>query len=416
MAQQQNPDNTVNLQPKHPGKSFGFGKNSAFGIIIASICILVYLGALVSVIIRINTSMEKQQIIAEQEFYDIADLATSAGVSGFFMDEEFTVTIQKALSESTALEGLIIYGSKGEYPFEKERGKAIVWVNNSPRFRNRFDFSRQPLYLPLRIQNLRNVNIQAVAGALDYNELAGILKQAMFLVAASLGLAFLTLLTESLRKKGRNPNVSRKNTRQTVEAQPGTERPGAGIPGAGKPAAGKPGAGKPAAGGSYSQRGRVVREENTEIRLNEELQRCVAGDHDLTFLAMELKIPCDDAYYARFAADAARFFSSRDFVCEKGAQGISVICPALSLDAGFLNADEFHNRVMGKYPGLFKSKTDLCMGISSRSGRPVSAERLIFEAEESLERAMMDPVSHIVAFKSDPEKYKAFMESQGQNS
>jgi hypothetical protein len=34
----------------------------------------------------------------------------------------------------------------------------------------------------------------------------------------------------------------------------------------------------------------------------------------------------------------------------------------------------------------------------------------MFEAEEALERAMMDPVSHIVAFKSDPEKYRAFME------
>jgi hypothetical protein len=338
------------------------------------------------------------------------DLATSAGVSGFFMDEDFVVTIQKALNESTTLEGLIISGPNGEYPFEKERGKAIIWVNNSPRFRNRFDFSRQPLYLPLRIQGLRNVNIQAVAGALNYNELTGILKQAMFLVAASLGLAFLTLLMESLRKASggkRSPIISReKGTKQTAEAQPDMEKPGTG----------KPGAGIPAAGGSYSQRGRVVREENTEIRLSEELHRCIATEHDLAFLAMELKIPCDDVYYARFAADAARFFSSRDFVCEKGAQGISVICPGLSLDAGFLNADEFHNRVMGKYPGLFKSKTDLCMGISACSGRPVNADRLIFEAEEALERAMMDPVSHIVAFKSDPEKYKAFMESHGQNN
>jgi hypothetical protein len=315
------------------------------------------------------------------------------------MDEDYIATIQKALSESTALEGLIVSGPNGEYPFEKERGKAIVWVNNSPRFRNRFDFSRQLLYLPLRIQGLRNVNIQAVAAALNYNELAGILKQAMVLIASSLGLAFLTLLLESLRKASggkRSPVISREKSNQTVDAQPS--------------------AGKPAAGGSYSQRGRVVREENTEIRLSEELERCVIAGHDLAFLVMELKIPCDDAYYARFAADAARFFSSRDFVCEKGAQGISIICPGLSLDAGFLNADEFHNRVMGKYPGLFKSKTDLCMGISARSDRPVNAERLVFEAEEALERAMMDPVSHIVAFKSDPEKYKAFMESHNQNN
>jgi hypothetical protein len=168
-----------------------------------------------------------------------------------------------------------------------------------------------------------------------------------------------------------------------------------------------------AAGGSYSQRGRIVREENTETRLTEELQRCAAAGQDLAFISIEYKPAADETFYARFAADAARFFASRDFVCEKGEKGISVICPGFNLDTGFLNADEFHNRIMGKYPDFFKSKTDLCMGLSARTGRPVNAERLMFEAEEARERALMDPVSHIVAFKSDPEKYKAFMESRG---
>jgi hypothetical protein len=34
------------------------------------------------------------------------------------------------------------------------------------------------------------------------------------------------------------------------------------------------------------------------------------------------------------------------------------------------------------------------------------------EASEALERALADPVSHIVAFKSDPEKYRAFIAAQ----
>jgi hypothetical protein len=163
-----------------------------------------------------------------------------------------------------------------------------------------------------------------------------------------------------------------------------------------------------------SERGRVIREENTESRLTEELQRCAAGGHDLAFIIMEFKPSPEESFYARLAADAARFFSSRDFVCEKGEKGIAVICPGLSLDAGFLNADEFHSRIIGKYPVVFKSKTDLCMGISAQSQRPVKAERLMFEAEEALERAMLDPVSHIVAFRSDPEKYREFMAARGQ--
>jgi hypothetical protein len=350
------------------------------------------MGVLVYVIIGINENMNKRRLVAEQEFYDIADLASSAGLLSF-MDETFNDIILNALKRSSALEGLIISGPNGEEGFEKEPGRALTWVNNSPRFRNRFDFSRQQLYQQLRIQGLRNVNIQAVAGAFDYAEISKILKQALLPVILSLVLAFFTLLISALNRKpgmaAANQKEKKTETAETVKEKP-----------------------KQNAGG-YSERGRIVREENTEGRLTEELRRCAAAGHDLSFIAMEFKLTIDDTSYARFAADTARFFSSRDFICEKGERGVSVICPGLNLDAGFLNAGEFHTRVMGKYPSLIKTKTDLCIGLSSRSGRPVDAERLMFEAEEALERAMMDPISYIVAFKSDPEKYRAFMESRG---
>ena len=372
------------------------GKTSIVGIVVAAICILVYLAALVSVIVRVNTSMEQYRLAAEQEFYDLADLASSAGVLSF-MDETFIKIIQNALDTSRTLEGVIISGPNGEYGFEKERGKALTWINNAPRFRNPIDLSRQTLYQPLRIQGLRNVNIQAVAGALDYAEFAQILKQALILIASALALAFLTLLIESSRKgswagRGKTANAAGNAAGKVAGEKPTTE--------------------KPAAGGSYSQRGHVVREENIESRLTEELRRCAVNGQDLAFMVIEYKSISEEGFYARFAADAARFFSSRDFVCEKGERGIAVLCPGFNLDTAFLNADEFHNRIMGKYPALFNAKTDLCIGISACAGRPVNAERLMFEAEEALERAMMDPVSHIVAFKSDPEKYKAFMESR----
>jgi len=379
-------------------------KTSVLGIIIASICILVYLGALVSVIIRINTSMEQYRLAAEQEFFDLADLASSAGVLSF-MDETFVEIIQKAVDASKTLEGVIISGPNGEYGFEKERGKALNYVNGSPRFRSSFDFSRHVMYQPLRIQGLRNVNIQAVAGAIDYAELSEILKQALFLIASALILAFFTLIVESTRKGRVTYNKPRAEARQDKDTNKTAGKT------AGQTAGPAPAY---AAGGSYSERGRVVREENAETRLTEELQRCAAAGQDLAFISIEYKPAADETFYARFAADAARFFTSRDFVCEKGEKGISVICPGFNLDTGFLNADEFHNRIMGKYPDFFKGKTDLCMGLSARTGRPVNAERLMFEAEEALERALMDPISHIVAFKSDPEKYKAFMESKDQ--
>jgi hypothetical protein len=310
------------------------------------------------------------------------------------MDETFNDIILNALKRTVALEGLIISGPNGEEGFEKEQGRALSWVNNSPRFRNRFDFSRQPYFQQLRIQGLRNVNIQAVAGAFDYTEISKILKKALLPVIISLVLAFFTLLMSFLRRRQdikQKPDIKQKEKKA---AEPAKEAP------------------KQNTRGGYSERGRIVRQENTENRLTEELRRCATAGQDLTFIAMEFKPVIDDPSYARFAADTARFFSSRDFICEKGERGFSVICPGLNLDAGFLNAGEFHTRVMGKYPSLIKAKTDLCIGLSARSGRPVDAERLMFESEEALERAMMDPISFIVAFKSDPEKYRAFMDAQ----
>jgi hypothetical protein len=371
-------------------------KTSVIGIIIACICIIVYMGVLVYVIIGINTNMNQRRLVAEQEFYDIADLASSAGLLSF-MDETFNDIILNALKRCVALEGLIISGPNGEEGFEKEPGRALTWVNNSPRFRNRFDFSRQQLYQQLRIQGLRNVNIQAVAGAFDYTEISKILKQALLPVILSLVLAFFTLLMSSLSRK---PVIAAKQKEEKQREEKKAPEPAREAP-------------KQQTRGGYSERGRIVRQENTELRLTEELRRCAEAGQDLSFIAMEFKPAIDDPSYARFAADTARFFSSRDFICEKGERGFSVICPGLNLDAGFLNAGEFHTRVMGKYPSLIKAKTDLCIGLSARSGRPIDAERLMFEAEEALERALMDPISFIVAFKSDPEKYRAFMESRG---
>ena len=364
------------------------GKYSVIGIAIAAACILVYLGSLISVIVRISDSMDRYRLIAEREFFSLTDQASAAAIISF-MDDAFIDYIQSELEKTETIEGLIITGPLGRYPFEKERGRAIYFdENNSPRLRYRFGFSRDRHFSTL-VTGQRNSNIEAVARAMDSNELAAILTNAMILISIALAVSIVTLLAESMQ------------SRVLSEAKTGDAGVNRGRP-------------KYSGKGIYSDRSGAVREENTELRLTEELRKCAAAGQDLVFIAMEFKPQAEGNVYARFAADAARFFTSREFVCEKGEKGIAIICPGLNLDAGFLNANEFHNRIIGKYPAVFKSKTDVCMGLSARSQRPVNAERLIFEAEEALERALMDPVSHIVAFKSDPDKYRAFMQQRGQ--
>lgn len=422
-------------------------KTSAVSAVIASACIVVYVAALVSTAFRIYVSVDQRRTAAEQEFFDIADLATSAGVLGF-MDEPFIETINDALIASITLEGLIISGPGGEYAFERERGKAINWVNSSPRFKSRFDFSGQALYRNLQIAGLRNVTIQAVAGALDYPLLTSILKQTLLVVLAALTLAFFTLVMESLLGKSTDkrryapyedggdevpyrspepPAAEAQTAGRTVShnaAAEGMRHEEAAV--VARPAPVEtppPKAEEPepfippkddAPKGLYSPHGNIGWEEYTADRLESELHRCASYEQDLVFIMMEYKFSknLSGAFYNQFAEEAVRFFTTRDMLFEKGERGMAVIFPNIDLESGFAKSDEFHSRILNKFPGAFKSKTDFCIGLSSRSGRLVDAKRLMFEASEALERALVDPVSHIVAFKSDPDKYRAFIASQ----
>ncbi|MDR2103408.1 MAG: hypothetical protein LBP42_04815, partial [Treponema sp.] len=120
--------------------------------------------------------------------------------------------------------------------------------------------------------------------------------------------------------------------------------------------------------------------------------------------------------YVRFAEETVNFFALRDLIFEKGKKGITVINPNMDLDQGFMKSEEFHTRLLQTLPEFLTGRSDLCIGLSSRSGRLIDAERLQFEASQALRKALKDPVSPIVAFKSDPEKYRAFIASQNNQS
>ena len=115
---------------------------------------------------------------------------------------------------------------------------------------------------------------------------------------------------------------------------------------------------------------------------------------------------CDDALYQRFADEALDFFDLKDLTFERGRRGVALVIPDMTLDQGIASAGEFHSRILKNLAGHFKDKTDLRAGLSSRSGRLVNAERLLFEASNALKKAESQP---IVAFRSNPEKFREFI-------
>jgi hypothetical protein len=120
-------------------------------------------------------------------------------------------------------------------------------------------------------------------------------------------------------------------------------------------------------------------------------------------------VNCDAELYKKIADETVELFNLRDLTFECGNRGITVIIPNAGLEEGINKAEAFHSRLLHSHSDSFHSKTDFLTGISSRSGRLIEADRLLLEAKKALEKAKVDAGSPIVAFKSDPEKYREFV-------
>jgi len=370
------------------------GGSSIAGTVIAAICIIIYLGALVQAAVRIYFSVENSKITAENEFEDIADVVVFLGNLGF-MNDQFKEAVNIKLASAKSLEALIISGPDGEYVFERQKGYAVTWVNNSPRFIDRFGLSGQSFYKPLPISNLRNANIQAAAAIFNYAEFSVILKETLFLILAGFILAFFTIIIQSLfgKQPEKIPVVTyaQHNKPQQVSVE-STESVPKGL---------------------FSSRSNIGWEEYTKDRLNSELHRCSSTEKDLTLLAVEFANSMSDRMYKEAAEEAVSQFTSRDLLFEKGSQGISVIYPGINLETGIVKAQKFYSRINEKITS-YNLDNSLYIGLTSRSGRLVNAQRMMMEAAEALHKAKIDRKSHIIAFKSDPEKYRKFIASQNQ--
>ena len=406
-------------------------RTSKVSSFIAALCIFIYIAAIAYGAAQIIVNIGERRNVAREEFNDLADRASSSAVFLGFMSQAYQETIRDFIGSSKTLLGVIISGSNGEYAFERYQGSGIVWTGDSPRFKISAGLSGEPFVLPLRIEGQRNVNIQAIYSYLDYNLSLRVLRNVLLAILAGLTIAFITLLVEigqknknayyrlavpgvkSARKPGVRPDIlpaikpDAEPVQKTLQPVNSTEK---------KPAseASKANSQKTEnPQGLFTPRGNVGWKSYLKDRLDSELQRCASLEHDLVFLIIEFKgsEEISDSLYRQFADEVVDFFTLRDLIFENGERGISIILPNVDLDMGITKAEDFRARIASKLPESFEGRSELCAGLSSRSGRIMDAERLMLEATKALEKALEDPVSPIVAFKSDPEKYREYIKT-----
>ncbi|MDR2181196.1 MAG: hypothetical protein LBN92_00790 [Treponema sp.] len=442
--------------------------------LIALLCILAYVSAVVFGAYRVVTSIEGQRQAAVREVTEITSILS--GLSGnAFGEPSFRGRIDEKLRQCRVLEGIIITGSQGgELAFEREKG-SIAWEGQTPRFTARFGFTTLPS-VPVDVPGLRNVNVYALVNTINHEYLIRVLKQTLFVIILALALAFFTLIIQGLTR----PKAAEAETPAGDGPQSVPEPPDGGPPDVSEPWSGGPPDAEltetaaepedaylpddfsdksdfteddfavddfsgepvpvpagdddfaledfldeeeldlPAAGeaapasapnGLYSPRSGLGWEAYTRERLASELHRCAASEQDLVVFLMECGagVNCDGALYKKLAGESIQFFNMKDLSFERGERGFTVILPNTGLDLGISRAEEFHARVLSSCGDSIHARGDFSVGLSSRSGRLIDGDRLLFEASNALQKAMNEQGPPIVAFRSDPEKYREFI-------
>ncbi len=149
-----------------------------------------------------------------------------------------------------------------------------------------------------------------------------------------------------------------------------------------------------------------------DARLESELIRAASSEQDLA-LAI-IKIPGmtkESPYYGNVCQVLLDFFQFKDFLFEFKEDGFAAIIQGKDVDQALQSAQVLHSNLKGALTAAGQSENPQ-IGISSRSLRLITAERLKNEAEQALLHAADDPASPIIAFRVNPEKYRRFISGQ----
>ena len=139
-------------------------------------------------------------------------------------------------------------------------------------------------------------------------------------------------------------------------------------------------------------------------RLNNEIERATASEIDLSLFIIKVPgIAMTSDVFKNICNYLAIQFQFKDLLFEYKEDCIVAIKISMNVDEALTLADKLHSDICNIING-----SNCRIGITSRSIRMVTGERLLLEAEQSLEHS--DANSPVIAFRVDSEKYRQMME------
>jgi GGDEF domain-containing protein len=161
--------------------------------------------------------------------------------------------------------------------------------------------------------------------------------------------------------------------------------------------------------GLYSPATGVGWEEYLKERLDAELVRAASSEQDLSLMVVRISGTKHTDLVSRKIAQAfLELIKFRDMVFEFGVDGFAGIYQNVTLDQAMKLADELYENIDAL---LMESgyESQITIGITTRTARLISADRMLDEAVAAATKAVAEPDLPIVAFRANPDKYRDFV-------
>lgn len=148
-------------------------------------------------------------------------------------------------------------------------------------------------------------------------------------------------------------------------------------------------------------------------RLSAELKRSASFEQDLSLLIASIDgAERGDEEFNLFASSVRDYFTFKDMAFLFGDNGAALILPNMDVDHALRMCGELMKKLSASMAVRRAGGTGVYMGLSSRAGRLVDADRIIGESMAALSKARSDGQGGIMAFRPDPEKFRAYLAGQ----
>lgn len=144
-------------------------------------------------------------------------------------------------------------------------------------------------------------------------------------------------------------------------------------------------------------------------RLDSELVRAASSEQDLSLMILRVSATKHtDLVSRKIAQELLEHIKFRDMAFEFGSDGFAGIFQNISLNQAMKIADDLYEGV----DALLREaeiESQITIGITTRTARLLSADRMIEEAVIAAAKAVAEPDLPIVAFRANPDKYRDFV-------